>query len=126
MANPFLSAVSQSMLMRFGVMIGLGKIWAHPKFYQVWLGNSQEKWICRLGWPFGKGNSIRILTTLGFLKKPFGPMAVPPSPWEPPWTGHRVPIHLWTVTLFPLPLGCGSTHAPSKATQSQKLCPAKN
>ena len=71
MANPLLSAVSQSMLMGFEVMMGLGKILAHTKFYQVWLGNSQEKWICRLGWPFGKGNSIRMLTTLGFLKKPF-------------------------------------------------------
>ena len=88
MANPLLSAVSQSMLMALGVIMGLGKILAHTKtkFYQVWLGNSQEKWICRLGWPFGIGNSIRMLTTLGFLKTPFGPMAVPPSPWEPPWT----------------------------------------
>ena len=86
MANPLLSAVSQSMLTGFGELMVLGKILAHTKFYQVWLDDSQEKWICRLGWLFGKGNSIWMLTTLGFLKTPFGPTAVPPSPWEPPWT----------------------------------------
>ena len=36
--------------------MGLGKILTHTKSYQVWLGRSQEKWICRLGRPFRTGN----------------------------------------------------------------------
>ena len=33
----------------FGVMSCLGNTLVHTKFYQVWLVNSSEKWICRLG-----------------------------------------------------------------------------
>ena len=112
------------MLMRFRVMMVLGKILVHIKFYQVWLDNSQEKWICRLGWPFGKGNIIRMITTLGFLKTPFEPMDAPPSSWEPPWTqSHHTPMG--TVTLFSLPLGCGSTHAHLRPLNHRSSVPQK-
>ena len=35
--------------MRVGVMMGPRKIFAQTKFHQIWLVNSQEKWISRLG-----------------------------------------------------------------------------
>ena len=102
----------------------LGKILAHIKFYQVWLDNSHEKWICRLGWPFGKGNIIRMITTLGFLKPPFEPLDAPPSSWEPPWT-QNPHTPMGTVTLFSLPLGCGSTHAHLRPLNHRSGVPQK-
>ena len=124
MANPLLWAVSQSMLMRFRVMMVLGKILTHIKFYQVWLDNSQEKWICSLGQPFGRGNSIRMITTQGFLKPSFEPMDVPPSSWEPPWTlSPHTPMG--TVTLFPLHLGCGSAQAHIRPLNHRSSVPQK-
>ena len=47
--NPLFSVVSQPMLIKFAGLIGPGEIFPPTKFYQVWLGNSREKWICRLG-----------------------------------------------------------------------------
>ena len=41
--------ISQTMFMIFGVMIRHKMILTHTKFDQVWLGNSQEEWICCLG-----------------------------------------------------------------------------
>ena len=46
--------------MIFGVMIRHKKILTHTKFDQVWLGNSQEEWICRSGLAIVFPNGIKF------------------------------------------------------------------